>query len=232
MYADERGMKMMEHGMGGLSLSDKEHKEMMSGKKTTTWASIASQPAKTQSLMKKKAGMPPPPIMLSKLRNIHVYFGFASFLYFILYFELGNWDTKNGTVAKAPIAAPVQAPRPPAWERMERPPNMPPPSGPSALPHPSSSVPTGPVGPLMGNNAPGRGGFQQHHQQMGYMPPLSQSHPPPPMNRDNRESQSHSHGISQSNNHANHASSGSNSRSSVEPKPTSQAIQPQYPGKN
>jgi hypothetical protein len=68
MYGD--GMKMVD-GMSGLSLGDKDHsfKEMMSsgGSKKTTWATIASQPAKPQSLMKKKAGMsgmPPPPIML------------------------------------------------------------------------------------------------------------------------------------------------------------------------
>ena len=75
----------MEQSMGGLSLSnDKDHgglkdlKDMMQqpsggGKKTTTWASIASQPAKPQSL-KKKSGMLPPPIIPGTINwSIHIF---------------------------------------------------------------------------------------------------------------------------------------------------------------
>jgi len=206
MYGDERGMKMMEHGMSGLSLGDKDQ----GGSKAKSWANVASQPAKQPSLLKKKAGMPPPPIMLS------------------------TWDTKNGTVAKAPIAAPVQAPRPPAWERMDRPSAMPPsmPSGPASLPphQTGPSVPTGPIGPLMGGSGPGRGGFQQHQQQMGYnMPPPSQMHPP-------ATQQSHSQSVSNKSNHAapppavrsQNQSLTTNSRNS-EVQPPSQPPQPQYP---
>jgi len=81
MYGDDRGLKMAEHGMSSLSIGsgEKDHpgfkdlKDIVGmqhgggggggqGKKTT-WASIASQPAKTQNPSKKKPGMPLPPII-------------------------------------------------------------------------------------------------------------------------------------------------------------------------
>jgi len=199
MYGEDRGMKMVD-GMSGLSLGDKEHsikdlKEMMSGgggggSKKTTWASIASQPAKPQSLMKKKTalgGMPPPPIMLGNSRSLN---GFAIFelLHTHKYKFInscfhaiisGAWE-KNGSVAKAPIAAPVQAPHPPAWERMERVPKMPPPPPLGAHHAPPNSMP-----PPMHVQGMPRGGGYPHPQggQMGYNmpPPQPHPHPPPPL---------------------------------------------------
>ena len=79
-------------------------------------------------------------------------------------------------MAKAPIAAPVQAPHPPAWERMERVPKMPPPG----VHQTSNSMPP----PLHGQGPPrGGGGYQQHPPSgpMGYSMPPPQSHPSPPV---------------------------------------------------
>ncbi|ODN05110.1 YTH domain-containing family protein 1 [Orchesella cincta] len=155
MYGDERGVKMMEQGMGGLSLrdGDKEHsmkelKDMVAmqqgggggGSKKTTWATIASQPAKPQTSIKKKQGMLPPPIIP------------------------GAWESKNGTVAKAPIAAPVQAPHPPAWERPSK---MPPPSGPPPPP-PQSAPPSGMNS--QGGPPPSRG-YEKLKKTNDYNPP-------------------------------------------------------------
>ncbi|CAG7815784.1 unnamed protein product [Allacma fusca] len=189
MYGDERGVKMVEQSMGGLNLNEKDHgglkelKEMMQpsggGGKKTTWASIASQPAKPQSLMKKKPGMPPPPIIP------------------------GTWENKNGTVAKAPIAAPVQAPHPPAWER----PKVPPPTAPPQPPPSQGPVPGMQGGPARGYQS------GQPHSQMGYMP-SQQPHPPPPASM-----QQHNHSQVQPHPPMNHST----------PAPPPQPPQPKYP---
>src|SRR5689334_23320880 len=97
-------MMGLEQGIGGLGLgNDKDIKELMSGgggSKPKSWANIASQPAKPQSVSKKsKPGMPLPVVIP------------------------GAWESRNG-IAKAPIAAPVQAP---AWERPKIPPPVQPP---------------------------------------------------------------------------------------------------------
>jgi len=168
MYPEDR-MKMVEQGMGGLGLGNdkdmKDFKEMMSsggggGSKKTTWASIASQPAKPQSISKKtKPGMPPPPMIP------------------------GAWESKNGVVAKAPIAAPVQAP---AWERPKVPPPVQPPPVQQPPPPPQSHPP-----PSHGNqNIPPSRGYQQHQSSMDYnnMPPAR--HPPPQVMHNSHSSQS------------------------------------------
>jgi hypothetical protein len=213
MYGEERSMKMMEQGMGGLGLGSekemKDFKEMMSGggggggSKKTTWASIASQPAKPQSISKKtKPGMPMPPMIP------------------------GAWESKNGVVAKAPISAPVQAP---AWERpkvpppVQPPPVQQPPPPPQSMPHPH---------PLQGNqNIPPSRGYQQHQQPpMGYNMPPPGHQPPPPKIQNSHSSQN-----SQPPLHSNHSNGNSSSNSSysappVRPVAAASPPGPKYPG--
>lgn len=113
---DDRGVKAVEQGMQGLGLTDGkadskdlakqdtvkvsgmdvvEGGAMVPAPKKMTWANIASQPAKPQPQMKKKAGMPPPPMVPGK-HNM----------------DIGTWESKNGGGPK-PVAPPP-APRP-AW---------------------------------------------------------------------------------------------------------------------
>lgn len=207
MYGDERGMKMLEQGMGGLGIDKdmKDFKEMMSlqggrggdPKKASTWASIASQPAKPQSISKKSklGGIPLPPMIT------------------------GAWEGKNG-VAKAAIAAPVQAP---AWER----PKIPPPvQQPPMMQQQMSHPPPHPLGNQ--SNIPPSRGYPQHHQ---HQPPPMGYNMPPPQQSQQRERQPPSSALH--NSHSAH----SNGNHHAHPPPAAAPAPvsppgPKYPGKS
>lgn len=86
-------LKSVEQAMQTLDLkASNESKETLGQQKKTTWASIASQPAKpqlpiqNQGLKKKGPGMPPGPIVPGK-HNM----------------DIGTWDTSKSTPPQIPV---------------------------------------------------------------------------------------------------------------------------------
>ncbi|XP_030749638.1 YTH domain-containing family protein 3 isoform X1 [Sitophilus oryzae] len=92
-------LKGVEHAMQNLDLKSSSEVKELGPQKKTTWASIASQPAKpqltiqNQGLKKKGPGMPPGPIVPGK-HNM----------------DIGTWDTNKSTPPQLPpmVTAPPQ----------------------------------------------------------------------------------------------------------------------------
>lgn len=89
----DSALKGVEQGMQNLDLKASDpSKDSLSSQKKTTWASIASQPAKpqltvqNQGLKKKGPGMPPGPIVPGK-HNM----------------DIGTWDTSKSTPPQLPM---------------------------------------------------------------------------------------------------------------------------------
>ncbi|XP_066257564.1 YTH domain-containing family protein 3 [Euwallacea similis] len=177
----DNAVKSVEHSMQNLELkSSSDNKDL--GQKKTTWASIASQPAKpqmniqSQSLKKKGPGMPPGPIVPGK-HNI----------------DIGTWETNKSTPPQAPlppVMAPPPAPLPPQPKTTVPPISGIPPPG-SGLVRPGWSGPLPPQPsrqpPQVTQPHPSRGGqpqmppvstFQQPPMMQGHMPPAPMPQPP------------------------------------------------------
>ncbi|XP_015126342.1 YTH domain-containing family protein 2 isoform X1 [Diachasma alloeum] len=168
-------MKNLEQTVQGLSLGElPRHDQSMSSTQSSkaepkeqrkiTWASVASQPAKpvppvsANPGMKKKAGMPPPPIVPGK-HNM----------------DIGTWGEGKSSAPpppKAPlppqIQLPVAAPAPPIQRQR--------PTPPPSWKHPGSpSTPPTNVGPSQSIPPPAQ---SSHHQ--GGSPQQQQQQQPPP----------------------------------------------------
>ncbi|XP_044751533.1 YTH domain-containing family protein 2 isoform X2 [Coccinella septempunctata] len=150
----DSALKRVEQGMQNLELKSSDGSKDCLGPKKTTWASIASQPAKpqltvqNQALKKKGPGMPPGPIVPGK-HNM----------------DIGTWDTGKSAAPQLPIVNQnmPKAVNPgltvrPIW-------NGPPTARPAA---PSSAQRPGPP--------------QHQHPLQSYQPPtIMPSHLPPPV---------------------------------------------------
>ncbi|XP_060517021.1 YTH domain-containing family protein 3 [Cylas formicarius] len=96
----ENALKSVEHAMQNLDLKSNDSKDSLSLQKKTTWASIASQPAKpqltiqNQGLKKKGPGMPPGPIVPGK-HNM----------------DIGTWDTNKNTPPQISVVNNVVPPK-------------------------------------------------------------------------------------------------------------------------
>lgn len=137
-----------------IKSSSDSSKETLGQAKKTTWASIASQPAKpqltvqNQGLKKKGPGMPPGPIVPGKMDMI------------------GTWDTQKSTPPQLPMMNNASAPKPMTQAAMNVRPGW---NGPpTTRPAPPSVPRTGPP---------------QHPNMPSYQPqaPLMQPHLPPPV---------------------------------------------------
>ncbi|XP_008544641.1 YTH domain-containing family protein 2 isoform X1 [Microplitis demolitor] len=238
----------IEQGVAGLSLGTGEqvrHDQMSSQSKSEpkeqrkiTWASVASQPAKpvppvsTSQVMKKKAGMPPPPIVPGK-HNM----------------DIGTWgEGKSAPPPKAPlppqipppVVTPPIIPRqrptpPPSWKPSSPPPQShapgpqshgpgsqshglgPQPHGPGSLPHGPGPQSHGPGSqlqhpmPQQQQQAPHQPQHQQQHPQHQHQqsqqqsqPPQQQHHQQPQHQQQQQPPQHQQHHQSQQNHHNQH----------------------------
>ncbi|XP_048520579.1 YTH domain-containing family protein 2 isoform X1 [Dendroctonus ponderosae] len=168
----ESAVKSVEHAMQSLELKSSSDNKDLGQQKKTTWASIASQPAKpplampSQGLKKKGPGMPPGPIVPGK-HNI----------------DIGTWETNKSTPPQVPMPMVTCAPLPPQLKTSVPPvAGVPVPGSGSVRPGWNGPQPTARQ-PQVLQPPPPRG--LQHQHQMPpasafQQPPIMPTHLPPP----------------------------------------------------